>query len=327
MNIKKPLAAISALLKARLLKKSTPLVVGWAITDRCNRRCVYCRGWQGKAGTLSTEDIFKIVDELKEAGAIMVSLTGGEPLLREDIGMIVDYIQGKGIEVKLNSNGGSVKEKIGDLKNLARLTLSMEGEKRVHDAIRGEGSYDEVLEAAKCATENGLTISFATVLNRLNLDSIDFILKKAGEFSAKVNFQPATESILGGTDPNPMKPPKAAYEGAIDRLIDKKRAGDRSIANSLTGLRHLRRWPEPTGIDCASGRISCCIEPNGDITYCSREKFSRRPKNCLRDGFKKAFHELESVSCDDCWCAGRVELNLCFSLNPGVIFNQLRRID
>jgi len=324
MKIKKIPAIASALLKAKFLKKRTPLIVGWAVTDRCNRRCLYCDRRRGKYDELPTEDIFRIVDQLKSLGTIRVSLTGGEPLMRDDIGRIVNYIHKKGIETKLNSNGSLVKERIRDLRNLDILTLSLDGDRKAHDSIRGEGSYDEVMEAARYAVGNGVKLSFATVLTSLNLRSVDYITEKAGEFGAKVVFQPATELILGGKSRNPIVPTKGAYRGAIDRLIDKKRKGDRSIADSAATLKHLRRWPDPYKIGCASGWISCRIEPNGDIMYCGREGVLKARKNCARDGFKEAFETLKGVSCSDCWCAGRVELNLCFSLNPGAVLNQLR---
>ena len=186
MNIKKITHLGISFFAAKIFRRRIPLVVGWAITDRCNQSCSYCGRRHGDIKEISTQEAFRIIDELSRLGCLRISLTGGEPLMREDIGAIVDRIHKKGIETKINSNGALVRERIDELKNLDILCLSLEGEKDVHDAIRGAGSYDKVIEAAQCARERGIKISFATVLTKRNLDSIDFILAKAKEFDAKV---------------------------------------------------------------------------------------------------------------------------------------------
>jgi len=324
MKAKKLISAARALSKAKALRRRTPLVVGWAITDRCNRRCLYCSRWQGKEKELSTEQIFGIINTLARMGSVRISLTGGEPLLREDIGEIIDFIHTKSIETKLNSNGGLVKKRIKELRNLDILSLSLEGPEEIQDAIRGRGSYQETIEAASIAIENGIRVAFATVLTRTNLGYVDFILNKARQIKGNVTFQPATELVLGGLAPNPMTPPEDEYRGTIKGLIDKKRKGDKVIANSIVALRHLYNWPNPRIIKCASGWISCRIEPNGDVIYCSRAKQPSQIFNCIQGGFQKAFHNLKPISCNNCWCTNRVELNLAFSGNLSVIYNKIR---
>ena len=322
-KVKIMIATVSSFTKVRLWQKKIPLVVGWAITYRCNRKCPYCGLGQLNYDELSTGQILNIVNQLAGLGALRISFTGGEPLLRDDIGEIIDYIHKIGIEAKINSNGSLVKEKIKDLINLDILNLSLEGPPEIHDAIRGEGSYQEVMEAVRSAQDSGIKVNFSTVLTGINLKAIDFILGKAEEFLCKTVFQPATGIILGGNAPNPLAPSQKEYRQAIERLIKEKKAGNRHIGNSLTGLRHLRYWPNPKKIKCASGWISCRIEPNADVVYCSREKQPAQTLNCLREGFPTAFKNLQAISCADCWCAARVELNRAFYGDLTAIFEQM----
>ncbi len=326
MNAKRLITIANTFLRARIANKKAPLVVGWAITDRCNRSCEYCGRWSGKLEELQTGEVLNIIDELAALGTIQISLTGGEPLIREDIGRIIDHIHSKGIGVVLNSNGQLVKQRIDEIKNLDRLTLSLEGDLETHDSIRGKGSYREVMEAVTVLKRQGIKVDFATVLTKLNLDSIDHVLDKAKEAGGCVTFQPATQLVLGGKKPNPLAPPIEAYQRAIDKLIEKKRRGERGIGDSLACLKHLRRWPYPKKISCASGFISCRIEPSGDVIYCSRVDMGFRPKNAVVDGFKEAFKGLKKVSCNDCWCANRVELNLAFSCKPSAVFGNIRKV-
>ncbi len=322
----KIIRAAGGLLQARLLKRKKPLVVGWAITDQCNRKCAYCSIWRRPGRDLPTPAVFRIADALAESGALRISFTGGEPLLREDVGEIIQYVHEKGIETRLNSNGSLVKDRISDLRHLDTLNLSLEGPADVHDAIRGRGSFNEVREALRAARDHGIKTSIATVLTATNLDAVDYLLDTAAQEGCRVMFQPATPVRLGGDGPNELTPAVEAYRDAITRLIEKKKAGDKTIANSLPGLAHLRHWPDPARMVCASGWISCRIEPDGNVLYCSRECLPVSPKNCVDASFKEAFDNLGPMVCNDCWCAARVELNLAFSLRPSTITNHIKAL-
>ncbi len=326
MNIKKIFSIGLGFLKAKLLKKKAPLAVGWAITDKCNRKCPYCAIWKRENRDLSTEQVFEIIDALAEMGTIRISFTGGEPLLREDIGKIINHVHEKKIETKLNSNGALVKKRINELGNLDMMNLSLEGPEEIHDMIRGKGSFKEVIEAAEILKQNRININFATVMTSTNLDSIDDILDIAVQFNSRVMFQPATPLTLGGTEPNLLTPPEDKYGEAVQKLIQMKKDGNTSIGNSVDGLKHLAKWPHPEKIECASGWISCRIEPDGKVLYCSREEMPFTPKSCVDEGCRAAFSQLLPVSCDDCWCAARVELNLTFSGKLSVMFSQLKSL-
>ena len=324
MNLnKKMFPAAAAFIKAKCARIGTPLVVGWAITNRCNRKCVYCALWNNDEDELSTAQVFGVVDELYGMGARMISFTGGEPLIREDMGRIIEKVSNRGIGVKLNSNGALVKERIKELKGLDLLTLSLDGPEAVHDAIRGKGSYREVMEAASIARENNIRVRFAVVLTKLNLGAVDFILDAAARIGGAAIFQPASLTLLGSDSPDPVAAPVDGYRAAIKGLIDKKSKGARNIASSVAALKHLYNWPAPVPIRCAGGAISCRIEPNGDVVYCSRTEMHFKPMNCVRDGFREAFRSLKPVTCDKCWCAARVDLNLIFKGDLQAVINQL----
>jgi MoaA/NifB/PqqE/SkfB family radical SAM enzyme len=326
MNTKTILYTASTFLKSKILKRKTPLAVGWAITDKCNLKCPYCSIWQRQSRDLPTHRVFEIIDSLAEMGTVRISFTGGEPLLRPDIGEIIDYAHDKGIETKLNSNGVLVKKKIGALKNLDMLNFSLEGPEEIHDIIRGKGSFKKVIEAVQTVKTHGIKFDFATVLTRINLDAVDFILDTARKENSKVTFQPATQLTLGGEEPNELSPPENEYREAVNKLIRKKKNGDSAVGNSVCGLNHLFKWPHPETMKCASGWVSCRIEPDGSVMYCSRESRLFSPKNCLDVGFGEAFDHLRPISCEDCWCAARVELNLAFSFKLSVMLNQIKSL-
>ena len=77
------------------------------VTQQCPNRCIYCSSLSdlGKSEQLDVDVIFGVVDDAIALGAKSVSLSGGEPFLREDIAEIVAYIHAKGVKVRLYSSG------------------------------------------------------------------------------------------------------------------------------------------------------------------------------------------------------------------------------
>ena len=77
------------------------------VTQRCPNRCIYCSSLSDIEHTeaLDYDTICKVVDDAKTLGAKSVSLSGGEPFLRDDIAEIVDYIHTMGLKVRVYSSG------------------------------------------------------------------------------------------------------------------------------------------------------------------------------------------------------------------------------
>ncbi|MDD5568598.1 MAG: radical SAM protein [Candidatus Omnitrophica bacterium] len=320
MNITGKLNLASAFINARFFGVRSPAIVNWALTYRCNHSCRYCGVSDNKTVELSTREAISAIDEMRDCGTRKIHFTGGEPLVREDFPLLLDYCRKKGISMSVNSNGALVRQGIKSLRGIDGLSLSLDGPQEIHDAVRGEGSYYEVMEAVKYAKENNVKIRFTTVLSKLNLSSVDFILNKAEELNTVVIFQPAQKFLLETRKINPIAASIAEYRNVISRLIEKKRK-NRFIGNSLSGLRHLYHWPSLTRISCANALIICRIEPSGEIYGCA--DFKDRPSGIKiqETGFKKAFNNLVPLTCNECWCASYTELNCLFSGKPDSIFN------
>ena len=77
------------------------------VTQQCPNRCIYCSSLSDmeKTEQMDYATIIQVVDDAVALGVKTVSLSGGEPFLREDIAEIVDYIHGKGVKVRLYSSG------------------------------------------------------------------------------------------------------------------------------------------------------------------------------------------------------------------------------
>lgn len=98
-KLKNAASVLSAICQARILHRRIPLVVSWTVTYRCNSRCRYCDLPNRAGDELELPQIYSIIEILARRGCRFFSLTGGEPLLRQDIGMIVDFARLHGLSI------------------------------------------------------------------------------------------------------------------------------------------------------------------------------------------------------------------------------------
>ncbi len=310
MNIGTKLRLGTACMAALLSRKRRPVFVGWALTERCNLRCRYCHVWEKKpAAELDTGQVTGIIRDLHEQGVRVIKFSGGEPLLRKDLGDIVAFSRSLGIHTSISTNGTLFPSRIGELKHLAGLGTSLDGPEDVHDAIRGTGTYRATLAAMEAALQERIPVKLTTVLSSANLDCWDHVLEVAERFDAQVTFQPATETVLFGTAPNPLIPEVGRYRQAIRTLLERKRT-NRLISNSAAGLRHLYHWPDPRSIHCVGGKLLLRLDCRGHIQPCSRLPLREGAPDAMTHGVRYCLDRLPVVDCQRCWCGSVVDLNL-----------------
>lgn len=160
-----------------------------SVTERCNFRCQYCMpekpfSWVPKENLLSFEELFLFIKVAIDEGVTKIRLTGGEPLLREDldkfIKMISDYKPD--IDLALTTNGYLLPEAAQRLKDagLKRLNISLDSLKSdVAAKIAGKDVLGKVLEGIEKALEVGLKVKINMVpLKGINdgeiLDLLDY---------------------------------------------------------------------------------------------------------------------------------------------------------
>lgn len=134
-----------------------------SVTDRCNLSCTYCHreGLSSRPEkAMSAAEIGKIVGIAKEFGVRKVKLTGGEPLLRQDIVEIVKEIAMPGIEdISMTTNGVSLAGLARDLAEagLTRINISLDTlNQETFHRVTGNGHLPDVLEGVDAAIAAGL---------------------------------------------------------------------------------------------------------------------------------------------------------------------------
>ena len=91
-----------------------PSLISWNLTKMCNLRCPHCYLDAGKKAEneLTTIECLALIDEMRALGTEMLILTGGEPLLRQDIYDIAEYASERGIWVVMGTNGVLITDKV-----------------------------------------------------------------------------------------------------------------------------------------------------------------------------------------------------------------------
>ncbi len=163
--------------------------LAFEITPRCNLNCVHCRtnASMNLKDVLSYDDIIKIIDEIAGEFKPVVVLTGGEPLLRNDLYDIAAHIRNRGMRVGLATNGTLVnKDNAGKIKAYFDVaSLSIDGSTAsVHDNFRGvEGAFDATLRAAEIFKQEGIDFivnSSFTKRNQHDMENTYKLAKKIG---------------------------------------------------------------------------------------------------------------------------------------------------
>ena len=322
MNLEEKIVIGCAYFKAIFLKEKKPFFVSWGLTRRCNLRCKYCNAWREAPPEMDTSQILDIIDRLSELGTRMIRFTGGEPLLRDDIGEIICYARNSGIFVTLATNGIMLANRISQIKKIDGISISLDGTEDVHDAIRGLGTYKSAIEALSIAKSKNIPLTLVTTLNSINLFSVDHLLHIAEMNKVRIFFQPATKMILYDEQPNPVYPDADQFRAVILSLIKLKRK-NKFIGNSISGLRHLYHWPEKTAINCMAGRIICRLHVDGNISSCPRFRIKDNELNIIEKDIAHCFNKLYPPYCQDCWCSFFVELNLISEFNISAIINAI----
>ena len=104
-----------------------PHHVQWMLTRRCNYRCKSCDVWRDERPVpeLSTEEVKAGLDSLRDLGAMELVLSGGNPLLREDIKEIIDYASQYFITT-IYDNGSQAVNRIDALQNADFVAISLD---------------------------------------------------------------------------------------------------------------------------------------------------------------------------------------------------------
>ncbi len=167
-------------------------VVIWNLLRRCNLTCKHCYATSADSvfrDELDTAAALAVIDDLHEAGVKVLILSGGEPLLRDDLFELSAYARARGFFVALSTNGTLISE--SNIEQIAAANfdyvgVSIDGLEETHDAFRQlVGSYASSMHGIALCRQRGIRVGLRTTLTQENHAQLPQLLDLMREYDVQ----------------------------------------------------------------------------------------------------------------------------------------------
>jgi len=169
-----------------------PLWLLAEVTHRCPLHCVFCFNpvdYAAHEDELSTDDWLRVLRQAREQGAVQCGFSGGEPLLRDDLEILIAEAHRLGYYTNLLTSGVGLSEsRAAALKaaGLDHVQLSFQDSTReMNDFLSHTKTFELKQRVARLIKANGWPMVLNVVIHRLNIDHIDRIIAMAHELDAE----------------------------------------------------------------------------------------------------------------------------------------------
>ncbi len=170
-----------------------PIAIVWNFTNRCNLNCLHCHQDSSPTSSyseLTTSQVFKVIDNMSDAGVAILTFSGGEPLLRKDIYDAIERANDNGLLCTIASNGTLITPKVA--KRLAkvgikRVEIGLDGATaETHDFLRNKpGSFGATIEGIRnCAAVGFDELATTMTLHSKNIGELEETIELAEKLGA-----------------------------------------------------------------------------------------------------------------------------------------------
>ncbi|PID86068.1 MAG: hypothetical protein CSB13_04835 [Chloroflexi bacterium] len=290
-----PTCAVRDLQRTALFshRAKAPYKADLAVTYGCNNACQHCYNEPDRfdMASLTTGDWKRVIDILNKQGVPHLIFTGGEATLNPDLPELIEYADGLGHVVGLNTNGRSlshlpyVEKLTGAGLNHVQITLGS-SRPAVHDAVMNARSFHQTVRGIQNAVASRLHTITNTTLMRRNMDHVEEIIDFLYDLGIRT-FAMNGMIYSGGGFADPHAIPEEEMPSLLVRVRD--HAADKGMKFLwYTPTEYCRMSPVELEIGakrCNAGEYSICIEPNGDVLPC--QSFYVSAGNILRDDWSQ----------------------------------------
>jgi heme b synthase len=267
-------------------------MVAWEVTRRCNLSCIHCRASAERGpypGELTADEGLRLLDDLASFARPVVILTGGEPLLREDIFDLARHGTERGLRMVMAPNGTLIDaEKSLRIKasGIQRVSVSLDGATRgTHDRFRRvEGAFDGALRGIEHLKNAGVEFQINTTVTRGNCEELPSILNLAVTLGAAAHHLFLLVPTGRGKELEGQTIQAADYEKILNWFYDQREKFPLQLKATCAPqyYRVLRQRlraegrkldPQTHGLDavtrgCLGGVGFCFISHRGEVQPC-----------------------------------------------------------
>ncbi|HVP49352.1 MAG TPA: TIGR04053 family radical SAM/SPASM domain-containing protein [Bryobacteraceae bacterium] len=173
----------------------SPLLVIWEVTQACDLSCVHCRAsaMPGRnPDELTTDEGYRLLDEIRSFGDPLMVFTGGDPLKRPDLFDLIRHSVGLGLRTNVTPSATPLltASAIDKFKRcgVTRMAISVDGpDAETHDSFRGvPGTFDRAMFALRHARDIALDTQFQTTVTRRNMNRLAQIAERVYEVRSRM---------------------------------------------------------------------------------------------------------------------------------------------
>jgi MoaA/NifB/PqqE/SkfB family radical SAM enzyme len=282
-----------------------PILVHFEVTQRCNARCGFCDYWQTDPAARATEQA-SFAEAARYFNPLMITFTGGEPLLRRDLEDVVRGVAdaaGLAYITVITHGGMLTADRAWSLweAGINQFNISLDYLDGRHDSARGiPGLTARIFDTVEAMRARGIdSIRFNTVIRNDNLDQLLPIVHRAAATGCGVNFSLYTDAKNGNRSLLVERDRVAELDDAIAALLSYKRRRRGVITSSDHYLSQIPRFVRGEARDpCRSGVRTIHLDPTGRVKRCP---------DFPTDFHWTEFHRYTPIACSQCFYACRGE--------------------
>ncbi len=255
------------------------MIISWNTTWECNLRCKHCYREAGarRADELTTAEGKKLLEEIARAAFKILILSGGEPLLREDIFELVSHGQRAGLHLVLGTTGTTITAGVArELKEagIKRAGISLDSAgASLHDEFRRvPGSFDDAIRGMDACRSAGLPFQVHTTLVEQNYSELEKITDLAVEMGAQAHHIFFLVPTGRAKDMEEEALREKQYEQLLHRILKKQKEVKIELkptcAPQFMRIASQMNIPMRFTRGCLAGTAYCCVLPNGVVHPC-----------------------------------------------------------
>jgi radical SAM protein with 4Fe4S-binding SPASM domain len=281
-------------MKKKVVKTKHPMKTGhdffiqWHLTERCNLRCSHCYQGEADKKELSFTEIRNVLEEFRKtlrewtetydiSFSPSFTITGGEPFLRRDILQVLEEFRKEEIDIYILSNGTLIDRNRAEA--LCRLgvkgvQVSIEGPRKIHDRIRGNGSFIRALKGVRHLLNSGIRVTLNVTLSEMNADYVQELVSLAASegvhhlgFSRLVPCGRGRQLLHKMMDKQKVK---EIYQSLLSVQVDGLEIVTGDPVASQMDLKANSDMGYTACAGCAAGISGLTLRPDGTINPCRR---------------------------------------------------------